>query len=193
MYWSVVVISKVARADWGDLENCHVMPGVALEGKASKSMDWGALEAHQDQKSAHSSRWDEEGQGSCKTKGKCFLIVFIIENGKWICGCVCVCVCESECIYCPCESHLAEALLLLSVFLSLSLSLSTPTRLASSFSCVCLWFAVSVCGRGFRLSGLCRFVLFNNWRPQHTQYENTYEWVCECVCVSGIGKECKYT
>lgn len=92
MYWSVVVISKVARADWGDLENCHVMPGVAL-GRGGDQVNglrstWSAPD--QDQKSAHSSRWDEDGQGSCKTKGKCFLIVFIIENGKWICGCVCV-------------------------------------------------------------------------------------------------------
>lgn len=140
MYWSVVVISKVARADWGDLENCHVMPGLAL-GRGGEQVNglrstWSAPD--QDQKSAHSSRWDEEGQGSCKTKGKCFLIVFIIENGKWICGCVCVCV--SEWVYLlPLWEPLGQGTSP-SLRLSLSPFLCLPPRALLHLS------PVSVCG-----------------------------------------------
>lgn len=143
MYWSVVVISKVARADWGDLENCHVMPGVAL-GRGGDQVNglrstWSAPD--QDQKSAHSSRWDEEGQGSCKTKGKCFLIVFIIENGKWICGCVCVC----EWVYLlPLWEPLG-----LGTSPSLRLSLSLPFSVYPHAPCyiflLCLFVVCGIC------------------------------------------------
>lgn len=92
MYWSVVVIKNVAWAE-GGLGKLPRYAWLVTGGgeKRLKPMDWRVFEVNpsKDQKPAHLSRWDEEGQGSCKTKGKCFLIVFIIENGKWICGCMC--------------------------------------------------------------------------------------------------------